>query len=119
MTTTTKSHEKLMNLLITKPELAIENLNLVYVSDKSMPIQRCKDGDTFIYKKKEDALSKKANFETRLPAIGKQIDADLEKKEWSKMPQQRTIFFTYRAGIFRFDSGLSAIICLGNNISVR
>jgi DNA topoisomerase-1 len=50
MKTTIKS-QKLMNLLVTKPALAIEKLDLVYVTDSSMPIERYKEGDQFVYKK--------------------------------------------------------------------
>nr|WP_294923282.1 DNA topoisomerase IB [uncultured Flavobacterium sp.] len=143
MTKTRKSQEKLMTLLITKPEKAIEKLDLVYVSDKSMPIERCKEGDTFVYKKNGRNIKQKselkrihslvlppawenvrisdlanghlqavgldqknrkqyryhpkwnlirnqtkfykiADFGRMLPAIRKQVDADLDKKEWSK-----------------------------------
>ena len=143
MNTNTKSQEKLMTLLITKPEKAIEKLDLVYVSDKSMPIQRCIEGDAFVYKKNGRSIKQKselkrinslvlppawvdvriselsnghlqavgldqknrkqyryhprwnsirnqtkfykiADFGKRLPAIRKQVDEDLEKKEWSK-----------------------------------
>lgn len=143
MKTNTKSQEKLMTLLITKPEKAIEKLDLVYVSDKSMPIERYKEGDIFVYKKNGRHIKKKselkrihslvlppawenvrisdlsnghlqaigldqknrkqyryhpkwnlirnqtkfykiADFGRMLPAIRKQVDSDLEKKEWSK-----------------------------------
>jgi len=62
MKVNTKSQEKLMTLLITKPELAIEKLDLIYVSDKSMPIERCKEGDAFIYKKNGRCIKQKSEL---------------------------------------------------------
>ena len=62
MNASTKSHEKLMTLLITKPEKAIEKLDLVYVSDKSMPIERCKEGDSFVYKKNGKCIKQKSEL---------------------------------------------------------
>lgn len=62
MNATIKSQEKLMKLLLTKPEQAIEKLDLVYVSDKSMPIERCKEGDNFVYKKNGRYIKQKSEL---------------------------------------------------------
>lgn len=53
--------EKLMNQLIKTPHLVIEKLDLVYINNQRLPIERCKCDDGFVYKKTEDALSEKAN----------------------------------------------------------
>jgi DNA topoisomerase-1 len=52
MNKTIKAQQKLITLLITKHELPIEKLDLVYVSDKSMPIERCKEGGEAVRKVK-------------------------------------------------------------------
>ncbi|RXM44642.1 DNA topoisomerase IB [Flavobacterium sp. YO64] len=43
--------QKLMNQLIQSPELVIEKLDLVYVKDQKLPIERSEDENGFIYKK--------------------------------------------------------------------
>lgn len=53
--------EKLMNQLIKTPHLVIDKLDLVYVNNQKLPIERCEGEDGFVYKKTDAALSKKAN----------------------------------------------------------
>lgn len=43
--------QKLMNQLIQSPELVIEKLDLIYVKDQKLPIERSEDENGFIYKK--------------------------------------------------------------------
>ncbi|QDW21365.1 DNA topoisomerase IB [Flavobacterium sp. KBS0721] len=135
--------EKLMNQLIKTPHLVIEKLDLVYINNQRLPIERCKCDDGFVYKKNGRCIKRKselkrfsslvlppawvnvqisdlpnghlqavgldiknrkqyryhpkwnlirnqtkfykiAEFGTKLPLIRKQVDEDLEKKEWSK-----------------------------------
>lgn len=45
------SQEKLMKQLIQSPQLVLEKLDLVYVSDNSLTIERCREGEGFVYKK--------------------------------------------------------------------
>ena len=56
------TQEKLMKLLIQSPQSAIEKLDLVYVSDKEMPIERCKEGEGFIYRKNGKCIKQKSEL---------------------------------------------------------
>ncbi|MRX68477.1 DNA topoisomerase-1 [Flavobacterium resistens] len=137
------AQQKLMNQLIRSPHLVLEKLDLVYVSNQKLPIERLQEKDGFVYKKNGRYIKQKselkrfsslvlppawenvrisdlanghlqavgldvknrkqyryhpkwnqirnqtkfykiAEFGQKLPAIRKQVDQDLEEKEWSK-----------------------------------
>jgi DNA topoisomerase-1 len=137
------SQEKLMKQLIQSPQLVLEKLDLVYVSDNSLTIERCREGEGFVYKKNGRCIKAKneikrfnslvlppawekvriadlsnghlqavgtdvknrkqyryhpkwnlirnqtkfykiTEFGKYLPKIRKQVDEDLEQKEWCK-----------------------------------
>lgn len=59
--TATAKAEKLMKQLIKMPHLVLAKLDLVYVSNQQLTIERCKFEEGFIYKKRGGVLSKKAN----------------------------------------------------------
>lgn len=135
--------QKLMSQLIKTPHKVLEKLELVYVNNQNLPIERCQGEDGFIYKKNGRCIKQKselkrfnslvlppawinvkisdlsnghlqavgldiknrkqyryhpkwnlirnqtkfykiAEFGQKLPFIRKQVDIDLEQKEWSK-----------------------------------
>ncbi|CAM4095481.1 DNA topoisomerase IB [Zobellia roscoffensis] len=55
--------ETLLSQLLKTPELAIENLDLVYVDNKKMPISRLKKGKDFIYLHKQKPVTNKKELE--------------------------------------------------------
>lgn len=134
---------KLVNQLIKTPHLVLEKLDLVYISNEQLTIERCKCEEGFIYKKKGRCIKRKselkrinslvlppawqnvqisdlpnahlqavglddrnrkqyryhpkwnlirnqtkfykiAEFGSKLPSIRKQVDEDLERKEWGR-----------------------------------
>lgn len=134
---------KLMEQLIKTPQLVLEKLDLIYVNDHKLTIQRCREGEGFVYKKNGRCVKRKselkrfnslvlppawenvritdltnghlqavgtddknrkqyryhpkwnlirnqtkfykiAEFGKFLPKIRKQVDLDLEQKEWNK-----------------------------------
>lgn len=137
------SHDKLAQQLIKTPHLVLKKLELVYVNNQNLPIERCKSEDGFVYKKNGRCIKQKselkrfnslvlppawenvrisdlanghlqavgldvknrkqyryhpkwnlirnqtkfykiAEFGQKLPSIRKQVDLDLEQKEWTK-----------------------------------
>ena len=135
--------QKLMNELIKTPHLVLDKLDLVYVKNQDLPIERFKNEEGFVYKKNGRFIKQKselkrfnslvlppawvdvqisdlsnghlqavglddknrkqyryhpkwnlirnqtkffkiAEFGKKLPSIRKQVDLDLEQKEWSK-----------------------------------
>lgn len=54
--------EKLMNQLIKTPHLVIEKLDLVYVNNQRLPIERCEGEDGFVYKKNGRCIKQKSEL---------------------------------------------------------
>ena len=135
--------QKLMSQLIKTPHLVLDKLDLVYINNQQLPIERCQCEDGFIYKKNGRCIKQKselkrisslvlppawvnvqisdlpnghlqavglddknrkqyryhpkwnlirnqtkfykiAEFGSKLPSIRKQVDIDLEGKEWGR-----------------------------------
>lgn len=60
--TATAKAEKLMKQLIKTPHLVLEKLDLVYVSNQQLTIERCKFGEGFIYKKRGGCIKQKSEL---------------------------------------------------------
>jgi DNA topoisomerase-1 len=56
------SQQKMMNQLIKSPHLVLEKLDLVYVGNQKLPIERCQGDDGFIYKKNGRFIKRKSEL---------------------------------------------------------
>ncbi len=56
------AQQKLMNQLIKSPHLVIEKLDLVYVSNQKLPIERCESEEGFVYKKNGRCIKQKSEL---------------------------------------------------------
>ncbi|MEP6929639.1 MAG: DNA topoisomerase IB, partial [Flavobacterium sp.] len=56
------AHGKLMEQLIKAPQLVLEKLDLVYVNDHKLTIQRCREGEGFVYKKNGRSVKRKSEL---------------------------------------------------------
>lgn len=68
-TTAVAKAEKLMNQLIKTPHLVLEKLDLVYINNQLLPIERTKIGEHFVYKKKGREVKQKSELKRFLSLV--------------------------------------------------